>query len=527
MKFKDLTKKDIQYAKSVYQNSKLSWQERMTTLIDYFGVADRTVRRWCTELGFKYKDISTEVEPVVIKAAKKKKHDKTKKRFLITSAQNATPVHTEFFNNLVTYAKHIDAELLVIPYRYHNPTSMWSENDKKDDWWPDEVLPYLTLNRHNLNNRIAVLSDIKVQPTASTPLNGLEGMTGDHCSVVGHPRLELKTVPVLDDKRPKILFTTGACTKMNYIESKSGKKAEFHHSLGSAIVEVKDENTFFFRQISATNSGEFIDLSFHVKDGVVETVNSVEALIMGDVHVNHCDPRVTKLTLQDVVAKLEPKKVFIHDIMDAESISHHNSKDPFKLHEQEINGTNSLVDEMDKMVDWLKPFSKYNVYIVKSNHDTHIDQFLRNTDWRKMTTLKNAIPYMEYSTATLKGQAPNGIVPYVINKTYPKFKCLTLNDNVVVKGWLCSVHGHVGASGSRGSLAQYSRLSSKSVTGHSHTIGRIGGAVSVGTSTFLRVGYNQGHSSWVNSHGIINKLGKFQHIVFFETDKGLEYTTLI
>ena len=89
-----------------------------------------------------------------------------------------------------------------------------------------------------------------------------------------------------------------------------------------------------------------------------------------------------------------------------------------------------------------------------------------------------------------------------------------------------SVHGHMGASGSRGSLQQYSRLSTKSVTGHSHTIGRIGGAVSVGCSCKLRVSYNKSFSGWTNAHGLVNRLGKFQHIVFFHTKDGLEYTTL-
>jgi hypothetical protein len=69
-------------------------------------------------------------------------------------------------------------------------------------------------------------------------------------------------------------------------------------------------------------------------------------------------------------------------------------------------------------------------------------------------------------------------------------------------------------------------LSTKTVTGHSHSIGRIGGAVSVGTSTHLRLDYNIGASSWANAHGIVNRLGKFQHVVFMHTKNGLEYTTL-
>jgi hypothetical protein len=133
---------------------------------------------------------------------------------------------------------------------------------------------------------------------------------------------------------------------------------------------------------------------------------------------------------------------------------------------------------------------------------------------------------MEYSLAKLKGKAKNGVIPYVINSHYPNFKCLGHDDNVIVKGYLMSTHGHLGASGSRGNIRQFSSLSTKTVTGHSHMIGRIGGAVSVGTSTYLRLPYNKGASAWVNAHGIVNRLGKFQHIVFFHTKDGLEYTTL-
>ena len=45
------------------------------------------------------------------------------KRFIITTAQNATPTHMDFFESLERYAKYNDAELVVIPVRYKNPTS--------------------------------------------------------------------------------------------------------------------------------------------------------------------------------------------------------------------------------------------------------------------------------------------------------------------------------------------------------------------------------------------------------------------
>jgi hypothetical protein len=247
---------------------------------------------------------------------------------------------------------------------------------------------------------------------------------------------------------------------------------------------------------------------------------------MGDIHTKSVNSEIVDKTLNDLCQKLYPKKLFIHDIMDSYSITHHGVNDPFLQHEMEMDGSNSLQKEMDDMIDWLSQIKDYDVYIVKSNHDEHVDRFLRETDWRKMNSLKNAIPYMEYASAILKGEAPNGIVPYVINKHYPNFHCLTYNDNVVVNGYLCSMHGNLGASGSRGGMTQFSKLSVKNVVGHTHSISRISGSCCVGTSTNLRLNYNKGLTTWINAHGIINKLGKFQHIVFFKTKDGFEYTTL-
>ena len=524
MKFKELTKESKEYIKKIYKDNSMSWDERMDHLKTKFDCSERTIRKWCSEkLNLSEK---TESEPETLKLAKLKQHNQDKKIFLVTSAQGDTPIHKKFVSNLEAYAEFLDAELLVIPFRYLNPTSVFTKEQKDKDKWDSRILEYLTLNRHDLNNSVSVLSDVKIQPTASQPLQGLEGMTGEHSCVVGHPRIELKSIPVMEGSRPKFLFTTGACTIENYTDSKSGKKGEFHHSIGAAIIEIKDDETFFFRQISANNTGEFIDLFYNVKNGVVTEETEVEACAMGDIHVANCDARVTDITLNDLFKKLKPKKLFIHDIIDSQSISHHNIKDPFKQHKQEMDGSNSLQKEIDEMVAWLDKISGYDVYIVKSNHDEHIDKFLRESDWRKMATFKNSIPYMKYSLATLNGLAPNGVVPYIINSHYPKMKCLGHNDNVNVKGYLMSVHGHIGASGSRGSLQQYSRLSTKTVTGHSHSIGRVGGAVSVGTSTHLRLDYNIGASSWANAHGIVNRLGKFQHVVFMHTKNGLEYTTL-
>ena len=46
MKFKDLTEADKKYAYEIYNNKDLSWDDRMSKLVEFFGKSERTVRKW-------------------------------------------------------------------------------------------------------------------------------------------------------------------------------------------------------------------------------------------------------------------------------------------------------------------------------------------------------------------------------------------------------------------------------------------------------------------------------------------------
>ena len=113
----------------------------------------------------------------MFKEAQNKQHDNTKKIFLVTWAQSDTAVHKGFLKNIESYAKHIDADILCIAGRYSNPSSLSASKAIKSkkkvikNTWDNSILPYLDANRHNLHEHLAVLSDVKIQPTASTPLS--------------------------------------------------------------------------------------------------------------------------------------------------------------------------------------------------------------------------------------------------------------------------------------------------------------------------------------------------------------------
>ena len=189
-------------------------------------------------------------------------------RFVITSAQNATPVSPAYWDALQTYCKHNQAQLIVIPYRYKNPTSSWTAEQEDDEWWAPEVQPYLLSDRVDLSDSLVILADIKTQPTASRPLSGFQTFSGGKSAIVGHPKLELETVPTPQHKLPKILTTTGACTLPNYSDSKAGKVGTHHHTLGAAVVEL-DGDAFHLRQINATHDGCFYDMTtYYMPHGV-------------------------------------------------------------------------------------------------------------------------------------------------------------------------------------------------------------------------------------------------------------------
>lgn len=522
MKFEDLTDEHISEIVEIYRHPTLSWDDRMNRLSSYLNKSERTVVKWLAKLGISEKAM---IESPQFTKAKERKLSK-KKRFLITWAQNDTPVHHPFISNLEKYADHIDADIHVIAGRYKNPTSVFT--DRKYDTWAEDVEDYLDANRHNVHKHMWIMSDIKIQPTAMNPMSGMRGMSGVDSCVFGSPKVQMETIPVLEGVLPKIMVTTGACTVKNYTDSKAGKKGEFHHTLGFVIIEIKDDDTFFVRQITASDEGDFTDLNNRVvynekyDESYVSKIDTLAGIVLGDIHFGQHDQEIIDKTLA-FFKVMKPKNVVLHDAFDGLSINHHDSKDPFIQYEREMAGTNSLRDEVEALLEGLEDFDStdYNTIIVRGNHDDFLDRWLKSADWRKNGSIKNALEYMEYSALILSGKAKDGVIPYLINERFPNFITLGRNDSYIVKDWELAQHGDLGTNGSYGSLNQYRNLNTKIIIGHYHSPGRKDGALAVGTSTKLRVNYNIGPSSWLQSHVIIHEDGKAQHINFING----EFTT--
>ncbi len=445
------------------------------------------------------------------KQAAKREYDKDKKRFIITYAQNHTPVHKQFLENIELYSNFLDASIHVIAGRYKNPTSVFSDHAFED--WDPIVQKYLDANRHDIHKYCSILSDVKVQPTASTPLSGLNSITGLSSCIVGHPRMHLTSLPVLKGYHTKTILTTGAITLPNYTDSKAGKKGEFHHSFGFAIVEIDgeyDDGVCHIRQVTANDDGSFHDLYFKV-DQKIEIIETCKVATLGDIHLGyHCHKSI--YAAKSYLSKVVPGYTIIHDLFDGASVNPHEMKDAFVRLRREEDGTDHLGREIDFMMKWIDRHRYLNLVVVRSNHDDFLDRWLINTDWHRSP---HKLLYLKLANIIAEGKAPKGLIPYLIDEKFPDVKTLGVNDSFRVDDIEYGMHGDRGANGSRGSITQFKSLNTKCNTGHAHSDARADGHFQVGCMT-VDMEYAKGLSSWTRSMVITHNDWKRQHIRFLD-----------
>jgi hypothetical protein len=137
MKFKELTEEQIKKITEIYTSKDISWDEKEASLSAYTGKASRTARKWAEKLGITK---PYDVAPEQYTLAQNKAFDSNKKRFIITWAQNNTPVNTGLLKNIEAYAKFIDASVHVIAGRYKNPTSQWTNEQEDNEFWDESIV---------------------------------------------------------------------------------------------------------------------------------------------------------------------------------------------------------------------------------------------------------------------------------------------------------------------------------------------------------------------------------------------------
>jgi len=451
------------------------------------------------------------------------------KYYLISSCQAETALHREFWNNMLAFSEYIGGEILISPIRYKNPTSLESnrkikEKEANKTIWAKEVRPYLYASKLKLNKYLTALMNLKIQPTAKLPLSGINGFTGESSSIVPSPKVQLDTMPVLPSNPKKLLLTTGSVTVPQYTDTKIGAQAEFEHEFGFVLAEIVDDEKYFVHQVVADDSGSFYFLDYYVSKGRVErTEEPYPAIVFGDIHYGETDPKAYQTSI-DIVKRLNVNNVFLHDVANFHSISHHDLKSPLTLLKKEEEGLDDLGKELSMIRDELlklKNAIPSLIHIVESNHPLWLNRWVDSNDWRKSNNKKL---YLELANLVASGKTGDkGVLNYLIDTWFNgEIKTYTEDDSLKIKGYEMLIHGHRGTASSKGSIQQYKSLSTKGISCHTHVARRVAGWLTAGTLTKLKPDYVRGLSSWIHSNVVIAPNGKPTHIHILEGS----YTTL-
>jgi hypothetical protein len=433
---------------------------------------------------------------------------------IITSAQNATPVHPAFWATLKTIARIRDAHILVGATRYKNPTSQWSGSQRNAEHWAKEIRDYLWNQEFAINSNLTFLGGHRIVPTASNPISGVEGSADGSSLIIAHPRVQTKSVATPSGRMAKMIWTTGTCTVENYTDSRVGRLGNDHHSLSALLVEKRD-NKFWIRRLHWDEVAQsVIDLDKEYDPTGSQDAPPALGVVMGDTHVDFIDPFVYGATFGPggLVPRVRPRHLVYHDLLDAYSINPHHRGNPFIAKAKADSGMDDARAETQRAIDFVRFNTQpkcLNV-VVSSNHDDMLTRWIKTDDWK--TDPKNAEFYLETALAMVRStrMTPNGthhvsgFAHWLKQENLPDLCILGGGESFVVGEYELGFHGDKGPNGARGSIKNMSRLGNRVIIGHSHSPGELEGALQIGTSSRLLLEYNAASpSSWLNAHAVI------------------------
>jgi hypothetical protein len=444
------------------------------------------------------------------------------KRYILTSAQNNTHVHGAFWENVLAFAKHHDAQIFVGTFSYNQNKFgklAVKRNTKKpyefELWFDERIQPFIKDSTVLLAPGLLWCGEMNILPTEQNPLSGLESHKGGSSVIFPHTKIEMRSVAMPSNQPVKMLYTTGAVTQLNYVQKKAGQKAEHHHRYAFLIVEVDGKGNWWVRQVAARKNGRVIqDLDVKVEDGKVLTGATVTAISWGDLHATKADPQVVK-TAMDMLDTLKPKHQVIHDLFEGAAFNPHNRKnrDNHDAYATYLRGLCRVEVEFVQTCSILKRYLRPGCVTVvpDANHDRKwLKLWLRDFDYR--VDPSNARIFLRLQEF-MYSEIERGILPKNVNlveramvteaglaKNTVRF--LIPDESYTVDEVELGMHGHLGANGANGSPDNLSKLGVKATTMHTHSAGIYHGLYVGGTSTVLTPdwGYTTGPSGWSHSH---------------------------
>ena len=447
------------------------------------------------------------------------------KRFILTSAQNNTFIHKDFWDNVLAMAKHYEAKIMVGTFSYNQnmfgklAVKKGTKKDYEEELWYDpKLMPYISDERIELAPGLTWCGNMNILPTEDNPISGLETYGGSTSVIFPHTKIEMRSIATMPDMPVKMIYTTGCTTLMNYLQKKLGIKAEHHHRYAFLLVEVDSDGNWWVRQVAARKNGKTIqDLNVLVENGTVtSTEATVDAITWGDLHATNSQPEIVAASMTMLDA-LHPKYQFIHDVMEGVSVNRHYIKHaplPHQYFHRWLRGLHRVDEELKQsraiLEQYLRPWCQ--TVAPDANHDAKwLESWLSKFDYRYDPANAELFLRMQnfmYAEIRKDITAPKNVnlMKYAFEKEAKlkagAVKFLLPDESFTVGEVELGCHGHLGPNGTFGSPANLAKIGKKATTAHTHSAGIYHGLYVAGTSSKLTKDwdYTMGPSSWSWSH---------------------------
>lgn len=505
------------------------------------GVHRSTFFRRCKALGLNTKQGKRKAPPSPTNArtaqsAPKVEPQVAKTRVVIlTAAQDETPLFEGALQNLKAYAAHRGGEVFIGGFTYQK--GLFEDHSVRHGIFHQAVVPLLKPEVVELSPRLVWYGRANILPTAVDPLTGWDTNTRDAWAVFPHAKIALKSIPVVVGRPGKQIMTTGVITRPNYVQRNAGQKAEFHHTPGATIAEIKPDGTFFLRQLGMLRDGSFQDLNVLVKDGEILPGPQIEAITWGDIHFEVLDQDVADTCWgfdialgacvdTGMVDDLKPKYQFFHDTYDFKARSHHTRNDPHERAMRLQEGEDNVEDMFYRTARFLDATRRPGTtsVLIGANHDAgHLDKWLKDPAGHFDGV--NSLVWHDLNSAWLRairdGEGSKFAAYEHGLKTLGRRSGHTLDDMSMLQrgaSYLicqdtapieCGLHGDAGPGGAKGSPTGFAKIVERVNLAHSHAPCIREAAYYAGTSSRLILPYmTKGPTNWAHSEIVTYSSGK-------------------
>jgi hypothetical protein len=479
---------------------------------------------------------------------------KEKQGFLITSVNAGQPINEAMYISMLKYAKEKNYDLIIIP--------TGGILDGLDSRLLEQ--PNIHILTHTIQNKFIRLWNIPVLPKNQNGLASLSNPKQHspmQLTIVGHPAIQHLNVPTATNhQRATSIWSTGSLSQDTYpyrhaVQGRTSALAKNQHTHGFLVVEKADGESGFDKEGVAnfwhtrpiyfaddfnteTNTAGFTDkgVKYAVKESdrynlqsVKKSSLSIDTLVLGDLHARLADNNFLDSVKKFILDNPEIKRIVLHDPIDGGSHNRHEAKSIPLLRKKFARGEMDYHKEMMGVVQVINALTSIrtdlNIVVADSNHSYWGQQLLSgSTDFQEIANGK-------FLTELRFAQSIHGFsdpLEYVLKHRNDMIEGLPLaariemlktailvenpeqiivlpfGRNYVVgpehRQTHINFHGHQGSNGARPSPKTHASGSESAITGDSHQSYILGNWMSVGTSTPLQVGYNDGgYSAWSNS----------------------------